>query len=197
MKNDSDRTPTVEVNGAVEDLQERARIRHELHDGERVESSVTILRPPAEVYAFWRNFANLPRFMKHLESVDAITPVRSHWRWRTLGGLIIEWDSEIIAEIQNRMISWQSLAGSDLNQAGSVWFKPAPPDAATEVHVLFRYKPSGGRLLGSVSPRLAELIGEDPEQILKEDLRYLRWLLEAGEVPTIEGQAHGSRGLMH
>src|SRR5436305_3788163 len=37
--------------------------------GIKVEKSVTINRSPEELYRFWRNFENLPRFMNHLESV--------------------------------------------------------------------------------------------------------------------------------
>lgn len=38
----------------------------------RVNRSATILRTPEKLYSFWRDFTNLPRFMKHLESMEVI-----------------------------------------------------------------------------------------------------------------------------
>ena len=40
---------------------------------------VTINKPPEELYAFWRDFDNLPKFMNHLESVTAQDDTHSHW----------------------------------------------------------------------------------------------------------------------
>jgi uncharacterized membrane protein len=193
--------PTVEVNPAFENsdefLRERAKIAHDLHEGEKTEASITILKPIPDVFEFWRDFKNLPKFMRHVEKLEVLSPVRSHWVVQTLGGLRYEWDAEIIAEIPDRMISWQTLPGSELNQAGSVWFRPAPQDGATEIHVHLRFQLKMGRAAQAVGRRVAEVFGEEPSQILKEDLRYLRWLMEAGEAPTTEGQSHGARGILH
>jgi uncharacterized membrane protein len=45
----------------------------------KVEESVTINRTPAELYQFWRNLENLPRFMQHLDSVTVTGTTTSHW----------------------------------------------------------------------------------------------------------------------
>ena len=172
---------------------ERARAAHELHEGEKVERSITVLKPVSEVFQFWRDFTNLPKFMGHLESVEILSPVRSKWRWKTIAGAVLEWESEIIAEIQDRMISWQTTPGSLVNQAGSVWFRPAPQDGATEIHVQLRYNLPGGKLV----KLLAEAMGQEPTQALREDLRNFKWMMEAGERPTTKGQPHGSRGMLH
>jgi uncharacterized membrane protein len=172
---------------------DRARVAHELHEGIKIEKAITVLRPVGEVFAYWRDFNNLPNFMNNLVSVEVRSPLRSHWVWKTVADLTFEWEMEVIAEIQDRMISWQTLPGSEMNHAGSVWLRPAPQDEATVIHVQLRYAPPVGRL----GMKLAELLGEDPAKSVTEALRRLRSILEAGEVPTTEGQPHGSRGLLH
>lgn len=171
----------------------RTRIAHELHEGEKVERAITILRPASELFAYWRNFHHLPNFMKHLESIRATSSTSAHWIWRTLGNVKLEWDTEIIAETQDRMISWQTSPDASVLQAGSVWFKPAPQDGATEVQVQLMYRTLGGKVVRKV----AELFGEEPSQALHEDLRRLKWLMEAGEIPTTSGQPHGAEGFLH
>lgn len=171
----------------------RVRKAHELHEGEKIERSITILKPAAELFSFWRDFSHLPRFMKHLDSIRVLSPSHSHWTWKSVGGITLEWEAEVIAEIQDRMISWQTLPNTHVNQAGSVWFKPAPQDEATEVHVQLIYRMPGGK----ITKRIAEIFGEEPSQILREDLRRLKWLMETGEIPTTHGQSHGTEGILH
>lgn len=171
----------------------RARIAHELHEGVKVEQIVTVTAPRHEVFMFWRNFRNLPKFMRHLKEIEVLSPLRTKWTWQTLAGVTLEWESEIIAEIEDRMISWQTTTDSLVNQAGSVWFRSAPQDGATEVHVQLMYRLPGGKL----ARKVAELLGEEPSQTLREDLRRLRWLLEAGEIPTTDRQPRGEDGILH
>src|SRR2546421_11677855 len=66
--------------------------------------TITINRKPEEVYRFWRNFQNLPRFMEHLESVEVIDDRRSHWVAKAPAGTRVEWDAEIVEEIPNKLI---------------------------------------------------------------------------------------------
>ena len=41
--------------------------------GTRIEHAITVLKPAIEVYRYWRDFENLPRFMAHLVDVDTTT----------------------------------------------------------------------------------------------------------------------------
>ncbi len=147
--------------------------------GIRVHTGVTIARPVADVYAFWRNFDNLPRFMEHLESVTTIDDRRSHWVVRAPAGKTVEWDAEIVHEEPNKVIGWRSLPGADVVNAGSVNFDEAPGGRGTEVRVSLQYQPPGGKLGAAI----ATLFGEEPSQQVREDLRHLKELLEAGEIP--------------
>lgn len=155
--------------------------------GVHVKESVTIDRPLPELYAFWRKLENLPRFMDHLEAVTTIGPDRSHWVAKGPAGMRVEWDAEINNEVENQVIGWRSLPGSQVTSAGSVNFDAAGPDRGTRITVHLQYEPLGGKL-GSW---LAKLFGEEPSQQVHEDLRRLKRILETGEVPTTEGQPSG------
>src|SRR6476469_7172998 len=115
-------------------------------EGARVDKAITIEKPVSEVYSFWRRFENLPRFMRHLESVTIQDDLHSHWVVKTFGGKKLEWDSEIIEQRGNEMISWRSLPGADVDNAGSVWFTPAKNGAGTELRVSLKYVPAAGKV---------------------------------------------------
>jgi uncharacterized membrane protein len=156
--------------------------------GIRVDKTITIGKSPAEVYHFWRNLENLPKFMNNLENVEEIDNRLSHWVSKGPGGLL-EWDAEIINEKENELIGWRSLPGSEVSHAGSVQFKPAPGDRGTIVTVELQYEPPGGTL----GAMFARLIHKDPDRQIDEDLRRLKQLLETGEIPTVAGQSSGRR----
>jgi uncharacterized membrane protein len=156
--------------------------------GVRVEETVTIGRNAAEIYTFFRNFENLPRFMSHLQSVTVLDDKRSHWKTKGPAGSDVEWDAEIINEIPNELIGWRSVEDSQIANAGSVHFKQASGDRGTDVKVILRYDPPGG-VLGAV---ISKLFGEDPSHQVKEDLRALKMLMETGEIATTDGQSNGA-----
>ncbi len=157
--------------------------------GVRVDKSITINRPVADVYSFWRRLNNLPRFMRHLESVTVRDDLHSHWAVRTFGGKILEWDSEIIEQRENEMISWRSIPGADVDNAGSVWFNRLPGEAQTALRVELKYLPRAGK----AGAMMAKLLGADVEAKIGEDLARLKCLLETGTLPAAE-PAVGRRG---
>jgi uncharacterized membrane protein len=145
-------------------------------EGVRVEEGVVVNRPRSEVYRFWRNLENLPRFMDHLESVTMLDSERSHWIAKGPAGTRVEWDAVIHNEIPNALLAWRSLEGSEVDNAGSVHFRPTET-GDTEVRVVLRYDPPAGRLGAAV----ARLFGEEPSRQVAEDLRRLKQVVEAGE----------------
>ena len=150
-----------------------------------VDKAITVNKSPAELYLFWRHFENLPRFMAHLQSVQNTGHRRSHWVADAPLKMTAEWDAEVMEERDNELIAWRSAEGSPFPNAGSVRFQRAPGGRGTEVRVTLTYAPPGGRL-GAV---VAKLYGAEPGQQLAEDLRRFKSLMEAGEIPTIEGQS--------
>lgn len=143
-----------------------------------VHEAVRLELPLDEVYAFWRRFENLPRFMTHLASVTETDERRSHWTARGPGGVLVEWDAEIINEVENQVIGWQSLPGGDITVAGSVNFDAIRGGHGTQVTVRLQYAAPAGRIGSFVSM----LAGREPSQTIREDLRRLKQILEAGEV---------------
>jgi uncharacterized membrane protein len=142
------------------------------------ERAITVNRPPDEVYSFWRELSNLPRFMRHLESVQVLDGARSHWRAKAPAGRSVEWDAEITEDRPNELIAWRSLPGADVDNSGVVRFRPAPGGRGTEVHVLMHYDPPAGAL-GAI---VAKLFGENPTQQVSDDLRAFKQVIETGEV---------------
>lgn len=154
--------------------------------GVRVEESIIIDRPAAELYAFWRDHANLPKFMPHIESVTAPDAAHSHWTMRTPLGLDLEWDAAIHTDEPGRMFSWAS-NGGQLATAGSVHFDPAPGGRGTVVRLNQKYDPP----MGTLGVGLARLLGMSPASLTRETLRRFKRLMETGEIPTTEGQPSG------
>lgn len=151
-----------------------------------VRRSITIARSPGEVFAFWRDFQNLPRFMVHLESVEVHDALRSRWRARGPVGSSFEWNAEIVDERANELISWRSIGGSEVINSGVVRFRAAPGGRGTEVHVEATYAPPAGDL----GRLIALASGEEPGQQIEGDLRRLKQVLEIGEVVESDASIH-------
>lgn len=158
--------------------------------GVHVEQSMLIQKPAEELYAFWRNFENLPRIVTHLVSVQRTGDGRTHWvatAPKLVGGRV-EWDAEVTDEEPNRRIGWRSLPGSRVETVGAVRFEPAPGDRGTYVHATLSYVPPAGKL----GHLIAMLLGESPTRKMRDDLRNFKRLMETGEIVTIIGQPRGT-----
>ena len=146
-----------------------------------VEDAITIHRPVSEVYSYWRNLENLPRFMEHLEEVRVTDRFHSHWVAHGPLGVNVEWDAEIINDIPPTLLSWKSVGQADVVSAGSVRFRPSG-ERSTQVLVKLQYDPPAGKL-GATA---AWLVGEDPQRQIAEDLRRFKQLIESGDVTSDE-----------
>jgi uncharacterized membrane protein len=153
--------------------------------GRHVARSITVGRPRDEVYAFWRNLENLPRFMKHLESVEVLDERHSRWRAKAPAGRTVEWKAEMLADSPD-LIAWRSLPGSRVANSGRVRFTDAAGDRGTEVHLELHYDPPAGKLGVTV----AKLFGEEPAQQVADDLRRFKQVLEVGEVIHSDASIH-------
>jgi uncharacterized membrane protein len=146
--------------------------------GIHVEHSVLIHKPAAQLFRYWRNLENLPKFMQHLESVAMREEGISHWVARGPAGTKVEWDARVINEVQDKLIGWQSLSGSDISTAGSVTFEES--DGNTVVRVHMQYSPPGGKLGAAI----AYAFGAEANLQVQEDLRRFKSLMETGAIPT-------------
>jgi len=156
------------------------------NQGPRIVRAVTIRKPASELYAFWRKVENLQLVIKEPVSITATSEEESHWVVTAPTGTV-EWDSLIINDEPGVLIAWRSREGADVRNAGSVRFAAAPGDEGTEVTVALEYDPPGGKL----GVFVAKLAGEDAGTQVYITLKRLKALMEAGEIPTTEGQSVG------
>ena len=155
--------------------------------GIHAKASCIVNREPDEVYSFWRNFENFPRFMRHVKSVQDLGD-RFHWVVKGPAGTTVEWDAIIVADDPGTVITWRSLENADVDNAGAVRFERAPGGRGTIVKVNLQYNPVGGVLGAAV----AKLFGEEPEQQLDDDLRRFKQVMEIGEVVVSDATLLGT-----
>lgn len=141
----------------------------------KVERSIHIERPADELYRLWRNFANLPRFMQHLDSVECRDDVHSHWVAHLPGGKDVQWDSEIVNDIPGKLIAWKTVGDPDVAHAGSVHFTPSPNGSGSEVRIVFDYEPPFARTIGAI----AEHLGLTAERLVGDDLQRFKEYAES------------------
>jgi uncharacterized membrane protein len=153
--------------------------REGLSRGVEVDRSITVGRSPEEVYRFWRNFDNLPLFMKHLSSVTEIEPGRTHWVARE-AGIDLDWYAQIIEDVPGERIVWRSEPGGRIEAEGEITFRQAPGNRGTEVRVRMRCA-APGRVLAMA---LAPLLRRFTRIQVGQDLHRMKQLIETGEVAT-------------
>jgi uncharacterized membrane protein len=154
-----------------------AENRIPFQSGIQVRHSVSIDAPIKYVYGYFRDFENLPFFMRHIKNVEVQDQTHSHWTAKGPLGSIIEWDAEIISDEPNKLISWRSIHSPDIESAGSVHFEERARGRGTRVRVELQYLPPAG----AVGAAIAKLFGEDPEHQIQEDMRCFKEKLEAGQ----------------
>jgi uncharacterized membrane protein len=154
----------------------RAGVPYEL--GIRVDHEISINKPISELYSFWRDLRNLPKFMDHLQRVDVIDDRISRWTAKGPIGINVEWDAEIVNDIPEKVIGWRSLEGSDVDNGGSVRFESN--GTGTLVKVSLQYNPPAGQL----GEWVARMFGEDPKKTIANDLQRFKELMETGNIVT-------------
>jgi uncharacterized membrane protein len=145
--------------------------------GIHVDESITVNRPVGELYRFWRNLENLPRIMRHLESVTDMGGGITHWIAKAPAGTSVEWDAEIIEDVENSRIVWRSVGNTPVPNEGSVTFNRAPSGSGSQIHVSLQYEPP----LGQLGAAVARMLGEEPGRQIAEDLKRYKNYLESGD----------------
>jgi uncharacterized membrane protein len=152
----------------------------DLHeDRELIGRAVTINRPAAELYAYFRDFSNLPTFMENVVRIDVLDATRSHWVVKAPAGRTVEWDAIVTHERENEAISWQSGEGADVPNSGKITFRDAG-DRGTVVTVTIAYDPPGG----AIGKLIAKMFQREPAIQARRDLRRFKQLMETGEIAT-------------
>jgi len=145
---------------------------------------IVIDAPREKVYEFWRDLANLPKFMTHLKSVEETGEGSSHWKANTPGGLIdLNWNAEITREDEGSYIGWQSVSGSMIDNAGKVEFKDTLNGTGTELHVEIDYFPPAG----SVGRGITSLFNGVFERMIRSDIQNFKTYAEAKDFQEYAG----------
>jgi len=168
-----------------------ARRRHTPDERTNMQTraAITINRPREEIYSFWRDFANLPRFMQHLESVQTQDDRHSHWKAKGPGRTTVEWNAVVTDDVPFTRIAWKSEGKTSVPNSGAVQFIEAPGGQGTEILVDIDVEiPAGG-----AGKMAAKLYGEDPAQQVRDDLRHLKQVIETGEIVYSEANPAGSQ----
>jgi uncharacterized membrane protein len=143
----------------------------------RITETFIVNRPRSEVYSFWRKLENLPKFMKHLALVEQIDEKVSHWKAKIPGDLVtVSWNAEITREEESKYIGWQSVAGSQIDNAGKVEFEDAA-NGGTQLNVEINYFPPAG----NVGRGIAKLFNNVFDSMVSEDILNFKHYVEGEE----------------
>ncbi|HUR10116.1 MAG TPA: SRPBCC family protein [Flavitalea sp.] len=163
-----------------------------------IRDTFTVNKPKEEVYAFWRKLENLPKFMRHLSTVKEIDDTRSHWEAKIPENnpISVSWDAEIVKDDHNSFISWRSLPGSMIENAGKVEFRDALGRQGTEIRVMISYRPPAGNLGSGI----AKLFNPMLDRMIREDITNFKQYIEftnpsplAAKAPTgLQGNVPGT-----
>jgi uncharacterized membrane protein len=141
--------------------------------------AVTINRPRAELFAYWRDFANLATFMDNVERIDVLDAKRSHWVVKAPAGKTVEWDSVVTEERDGEFIAWASAEGADISNSGRIDFRDAGARGTVVIATILYDPPAGG--LGKL---VAKVFQREPKIQAQRDLRRFKQLMETGEIAT-------------
>ncbi|MDR7370223.1 SRPBCC family protein [Flavobacterium aquidurense] len=151
-------------------------LRNDKASNINIRLNTVINRPVSEVFAFWHNLENLPKFMSHLHSIKTIDSTVSEWTAKGPAGIgSISWKARIVKDRTNRLLSWNSLEGSSIRNAGKVIFKDK--GSATELEITISYHAP----LGIAGESAAKLLNPYFEKMVRDDIASLKNYLESAE----------------
>ena len=165
-------------------------------EGDHAASSIRaalINRPRQVLYAFWRDFTNLPAFTENVKAVEILDDARSQWTIAGPAGFEVDLVSEIIEDIPGERIAWRSSEGSDVDHEGWIEFKDNAFGRGTEVRIFISYAPPAGAL-GRV---VAKVMQREPRLQARRELRRFKQLMETGEVSTSRAPEAAPRAGRH
>ncbi len=155
-----------------------------------VRTSALVNADAQRLYELWSDVENVPLWQEQMVSVKRIGDKKTHWVMKTGdkdSKKTVEWDSELLADQPGHRLAWRSLDG-EVKNAGEVVFEPSPGGHGTMVTVLQEFR------MGKLASAWETLTGRNPKQLVIENLRHFKALVETGEIPRTEGQPHGPRG---
>jgi uncharacterized membrane protein len=143
-----------------------------------IHKDINIAAPVEQVYEFWSNVQNFPRFMTNVQEVRATGDGLSHWTVKGPVGMTVEWDAVITEQIPDKLLAWKSVEGASVASSGIVRFD-RNPDGSTRLEVKLSYNPPGG----AIGHAVAAFLGADPKRQMDDDLMRVKTTIETGKPP--------------
>lgn len=160
------------------------RVAEGAHREIDLEAVVTVGRPAAELYEFWRDPSNLPRFMTAVSSVEPQSEGVAEWTIEPRVGPGISFRAVVTDDRPNERIAWRSEDTAVVRHTGEVDFEEMPAGRGTAVRMRLHFQPSGG----AIGAKIAGLFDGAVETRLRSDLGRFKQLIETGEIATTDGQ---------
>ncbi|HWO41351.1 MAG TPA: SRPBCC family protein [Candidatus Eisenbacteria bacterium] len=157
-----------------------------------IHKTVNVAAPVEEVFSFWTNYENFPRFMSNVREVRDIGNNRSHWVVAGPAGVPVEWDAELTSYTPNAVVAWKTVPGSPIQHAGIVRFQPNP-DGSTRLDIRMTYNP----VAGGLGHLVATLFGADPKSEMDADLMRMKSMIETGVPPHDAARRDRSGDYIH
>ena len=151
-----------------------------------VEASVTIGRRVEDVFAFYRDFTNLPKFLGDVMAIEPTGPDTTRWTIQGPLGIKAHWTIQVTEERANELIRYHTVSSPGLTTYWDVYFTRASNE--TRVREVMRM-PLGGLGLAALA-----LIGKFPAKEESANLHRLKQLLETGRVTDTSYAVAGKFG---
>lgn len=142
-----------------------------------LQKTLTIHAPVGQVFAFWSQYEQFPRFLPHVREVKRISAEESRWVVTGPWGFPVWWDAVVTRLVPNGFLAWKTLPGPQVSHLGSVRFE-AGNKSSTRIDMMLAYTPPAG-IFGHL---LATLLGANPKHLLDTDLVCFKSLLEDGKI---------------
>ena len=145
-------------------------------DDNTIDASVTIRRPVEDVFTFYRNFRNLPRFLGDVMAIEPIGPSTSRWTIQGPLGIRAHWNIEVTEERANTLIRYETVGSPGLRTRWEIHFAAGPEPGETAVREVMKAP------LGRLGRAALALIGKFPAEEVLANLHRLKQVLETGRV---------------
>jgi uncharacterized membrane protein len=153
-----------------------------------IEASVVIRKPCEEVFGFYRDFRNLPRFLGDVMAVEQVDPTASRWTIQGPFGVRLAWTVRVTEERTNELIRYETVSLPLLATYWEIHFTPGPRAGETEVREMMKAP------LGGLGRAALAVIRKFPDKEVAANLNRLKELMETGRVTDTSYAVAGKFG---
>jgi uncharacterized membrane protein len=153
-----------------------------------IEASVVIRKPREEVFGFYRDFRNLPRFLGDVMAVEQVDPTVSRWTIQGPFGVRLAWTVSVTEERTNELIRYETVSLPLLTTYWEIRFTPGPQAGETEVREAMKAP------LGGLGRTALAVIRKFPDREVAANLNRLKQLMETGRVTDTSYAVAGKFG---